>query len=234
MKGKKTELILALDLDSPEEAKKFLSMHCSKLKYIKIGPKLFIKGGKDFLSSVIESGWEIFLDVKLHDIPNTVKGAVEAASELGLWALTVHTAGGKNMMEAAFNARGSCEKPLLFGVTVLTSMDELVWKDVNPESSMDECLKIRAKAALVAGMDGVVCSAKDLKLFNEEEYGSLLKVVPGIRPKDFSSRDDQKRVATPAEAARGGADYIVVGRPILNSDNPDKVIDNILEDLENE
>jgi len=230
---KKTELILALDLDSPEEAKDFLYKNCSELKYIKIGPKLFIKGGKDFLSFVIGEGWNVFLDVKLHDIPNTVKGAVEAASELGLWALTIHAAGGVKMMEEAFNARKPPKKPLLFGVTVLTSMDELAWQEVTPGSSMRESLVSRAKACLAAKVDGIVCSAMDLNLFSGQEYESLLKVVPGIRPKNFLAKDDQKRVATPSEAAKNGADYIVVGRPILKSNNPKDVINNILEDLRN-
>jgi orotidine-5'-phosphate decarboxylase len=234
LRDRKTELILALDLDSPEEAREFLTKNCSNLKYIKIGPKLFIKGGKDFLSFVIGEGWDVFLDVKLHDIPNTVKGAVEAASELGLWALTLHAAGGIKMMEDAFRARGSKEKPLLFGVTVLTSMDESTLQEVTPGCSIKESLVARAKACLAAKMDGIVCSTKDLHLFSGKEYENLLKVVPGIRPKDFVNKDDQKRVATPAEAARSGADYIVVGRPILLSHDPKEVINNILEDLENE
>lgn len=234
MKDRKTELILALDLDTPEEAKDFLSRNCSKLRYIKIGPKLFIKGGKDFLSFVIGEGWNVFLDVKLHDIPNTVKGAVEAASELGLWALTLHAAGGIKMMEEASYARDPQKKPLLFGVTVLTSMDESTLQEVTPGSSIRESLEARARACVAAKMDGIVCSAKDLNLFGGKEYENLLKVVPGIRPKDFITKDDQKRVATPSEAARSGADYIVVGRPILRSHNPKEVINSILEDLKNE
>jgi orotidine-5'-phosphate decarboxylase len=177
-----------------------------------------------------EGGWEIFLDIKLHDIPNTVAAAIKALSAENIWAVTLHTSGGSAMMSAAADIRDD-KRPLLFGVTVLTSHDSKTWEEVNPGCSMESALLKRAESAMSSHMDGIVCSPRELPMFGQRDFESLLKIVPGVRPVDYVMNDDQKRTATPADAARGGADFVVVGRPITQAADPGEVIDVILEEL---
>lgn len=227
----KPRLIVALDQDTVRRALYFLDKWGQRVRFIKIGPGLFAQGGRALLSELHGGGWKVFLDLKLHDIPNTVAKAVRALSEEAAWAITLHTSGGAAMMEAASLARED-GKTLLFGVTVLTSMDDRSWQEVHPGCPMNAALLKRAEVAKNSGMDGIVCSPGDLSLFGRERFGSLLKIVPGIRPSAYERADDQKRAATPRFAAKGGADYLVVGRPITQAHDPDKAIDAILKDLE--
>ena len=209
-------LILALDTDSIDEAYDILDEIGDSLHFVKVGHRLFAQGGRTFVTSLISRGFNVFLDLKLHDIPNTVKIALEEYLDLGIWAITLHTAGGSKMLEYAAEAkRRQGSDTYLLGVTVLTSHNADSWEEINPGCLIENAIVSRAKICLNSGLDGLVCSPMDLPLVGKTEAGSLIKVVPGIRlSKNF---DDQKRVTSPLDAIKGGADYIVVGRPILSS-----------------
>lgn len=233
MKKEKCGLIVAVDTHTLDEARFFLERLDKATEYVKIGPRLYALGGGDFVKEIVDMGYSLFLDLKLHDIPNTVAMACEPLAELGLWALTVHTSGGYEMMSRAVQARdraGSSMK--LLGITVLTSLGGDIWEEVHPGCDIDRALAARASAADRAGLDGIVCSPLDLELL-KSKAPSLLRVVPGIRTEKVSS-EDQTRVATPQSAARGGADYIVVGRPILEAADPVKAAKDIIAALREE
>lgn len=209
-------LILALDVEKPGDIFPLLDELQGELRYVKIGPRLYFQGGRELIRQLVDGGYKVFLDLKLHDIPNTVGMGVEVLSDLGIWALTIHTSGGIPMMARAREAARKNGETLILGVTVLTSLAGEDWDRVHPELSLERALQARAEAAQEAGIDGVVCSPLDLQLVRSA--CNLLTVVPGIRP--ASMGDDQARVATPATAIASGADFLVVGRPILKA--PDR------------
>lgn len=226
MKNHSSKLILALDVDSLEKAGHFVAALSGSLGMFKIGSVLFTAFGPRVIELVKASGSDVFLDLKYHDIPNTVANAVRMAVRLGVRMLTLHTAGGREMLEAAVNAcrDESCRlkvgPPLLLGVTVLTS-----------QSAAPETVLALAREGLGAGLDGVVCSPQEIRLLRENIPGAFVIVTPGIRPLD-ASVGDQKRVATPGDALRAGADFLVVGRPILEADDPLKAAAAILKEME--
>ncbi len=230
MEEKQCGLILALDVAAPDVAREFLDRLDKATRYVKIGPRLYAKGGLSFVKEIIDSGYDVFLDFKLHDIPNTVASAVEPLAEAGLWALTLHTSGGYEMMARSAAMRDRTGSPMkLFGITVLTSLGGALWSDAHPGCDMSEALIGRAETAERAGMDGIVCSPLDLELLSGRAK-KLLRIVPGIRAKRVST-EDQSRVATAADAAKAGASYIVVGRPILESADPIAAAKDILNTL---
>lgn len=220
-------LILALDVETPADVFPLLDETRGELRYVKIGPRLYFQGGKELISRLVNDGYKVFLDLKLHDIPNTVGMAVEVLSDLGIWALTLHTSGGVPMMARAREAARNNGETLLLGVTVLTSLAGNDWDKVHPGLTLEKALRGRAEAAQEAGIDGVVCSPLDLPLIRSA--CNLLTVVPGIRP--ASMGDDQARVATPATAICSGADYLVVGRPILKATNRRQAVLDIKESI---
>lgn len=223
-------LIIALDLPTPDGARAFLEKLDKATPYVKIGPRLYALGGTKFAKEIIDMGYDLFLDLKLHDIPNTVASAVEPLSELGLWALTIHTSGGYEMMARSVAMRDKNKsKMMLLGITVLTSLGGELWNDVHPGCDLNAALAARAETAERAGLEGIVCSPLDLELL-QGKAKRLLRVVPGIRISKVST-EDQTRVATPKDAAKNGAGYIVVGRPILEAADPIKAAKNILKDL---
>lgn len=227
----KCGLIVALDVPSPEAARNFLDRLDKATQYIKIGPRLYAMGGLPFVKEIISRGYNVFLDLKLHDIPNTVAAAVEPLSEAGLWALTLHTSGGFEMMSRSAAIRDKTGSGMkLLGITVLTSLGGQLWSDVHPGCDMKEALIRRAETAQKAGLDGIVCSPVDLALLRGHAE-NLLRVVPGIRAKKVST-EDQTRVATAKDAAEAGASYIVVGRPILEAPDPIAATKDILKTLE--
>ena len=231
MNGRKCRLIVALDVPTPDDARSFLDRLEGATEYIKIGPRLYAMGGVPFVRELIARGCSVFLDLKLHDIPNTVASAVEPLSELGLWALTLHTSGGYEMMARSVAARDRTgSKTNLLGITVLTSLGGELWSDVHPGCDMKEALSSRAETAERAGLDGIVCSPLDLELL-KGKAGRLMRVVPGIRAKKVST-EDQTRVATAKDAAAAGASYIVVGRPILEAPDPVAAAKRIISELE--
>ncbi|HDQ93010.1 MAG TPA: orotidine-5'-phosphate decarboxylase, partial [Synergistetes bacterium] len=223
--------ILAADLGDMDAAVETIEPLVRELTYIKIGPGLFAQGGMSFVERVMKLGFKVFLDLKLHDIPNTVSMAVRHFSETGIWALTVHSAGGNAMLEAAAKARDESGNLMkLFGVTVLTSHDSASWESVTPGCVMREALKARVRACGVSGMDGIVCSPADLELVLPIAGRDLEMVVPGIR--DQGGHDDQKRSASLERALDRGADYLVIGRPVLNAPSPVLALSEILDRVE--
>ena len=219
MDSKQCGLILALDLPTLDGARAFLERLDKATPYVKVGPRLYAMGGISFAKEIINMGYNLFLDLKLHDIPNTVASAVEPLSEIGLWALTIHTSGGYEMMARSVAMRDKTGSNMnLFGITVLTSLGGELWSDVHPGSDLQSSLIARAETAERAGLDGIVCSPLDLSLL-KGKAGKLARVVPGIR-RMRTSAEDQTRVATAKEAAAAGASFIVVGRPILEAEDP--------------
>ncbi|WP_288297720.1 orotidine-5'-phosphate decarboxylase [uncultured Pyramidobacter sp.] len=224
-------LFAALDLDSLREARRTMDALSGIVDAIKIGPRLYAQGGAPFLKEIVDHGFKLFLDLKLHDIPNTVRLAVETLADLGIFCLTLQAAGGRRMMEESVAARdrlGSTMK--LLGITVLTSFDEKSWDEVAPGCPMDVAIKKRAWLCGDCGMDGLVCSPLDLPEVRAVTPPTLLKVVPGVRL--VAGGDDQSRVATPADAFRNGADYIVMGRPIYKAPDVRKAVAEIARSIE--
>ena len=213
-----TGLIAALDTTDVEKARAWaeqLAPHCGMLK---VGLEFFLSHGADGLRALGDS--PIFLDLKLHDIPNTVAGGVRAVLPLAPSMLTLHASGGPAMIAAARRTaeEAGAARPTLLAVTVLTSMDEAALAAIGVTATPEEQVKRLARMALDAGADGLVCSAREVRMLREIAPTAVL-VVPGIRPAGFPS-GDQKRTMTPAEAAEAGADWLVVGRPITASPDP--------------
>lgn len=224
-----TEVILALDLPSGSDALRLLD-RLPTLRWVKVGSVLMTREGAPFIASLRARGLQVFLDLKWHDIPNTVAGAVGAAGDLGVSMATVHTLGGRKMMEAAAAAAGGTLR--LVGVTVLTSHDDTTFGDAVGRpgiSTRDEAIRL-ARAAEAAGLDGVVCSALEIGGIRQALGPAALVVVPGIRrPEDATG--DQRRTASPQAAAAAGATHIVVGRPVLESKDPEEALRSMLEAL---
>ncbi len=230
MNNKKCELIAAVDLPTLDAAREFLEKLDKATPYVKIGPRLYAMGGTQFIGEIVKKGYSLFLDLKLHDIPNTVASAVEPLSEMGLWALTIHTSGGREMMSRSVAMRDKTGSRMnIFGITVLTSLGGDLWSEVHPGSDLDRSLEARALAAASAGLDGIVCSPLDLSLLSGKAE-KLARVVPGIR-RIRASTEDQTRVATAKEAAAAGASYVVVGRPILEAADPISEVRSILKEI---
>lgn len=226
------DVIIACDFKSAEDTFKFLDLFRDEERkpFLKIGMELFYAEGPAIVREIKRRGHRIFLDLKLHDIPNTVASAVEPLSELGLWALTIHTSGGYEMMARSVAMRDKTGSRMkLLGITVLTSLGGELWSDVHPGCDMQQALIGRAETAQRAGLDGIVCSPLDLELLKGRAE-KLLRVVPGIRAKKVST-EDQTRVATAKDAAEAGASYIVVGRPILEAADPIAAAKDILKTL---
>jgi orotidine-5'-phosphate decarboxylase len=198
----------------------------------KVGSTLFTAEGPQAVKELAGLGAEIFLDLKFHDIPNTVAGAVASAAELpNVRLLTLHTTGGLAMMKAASEAAATKkDRPLLFGVTILTSLDAAAIRQVGLQGTPNSRVVALAKLAQKAGLDGVVCSAKEVRAIRRACGPDLLILVPSVRPRG-SAANDQARVATPGEAAQAGADYLVVGRPITASPNPRESAIAIAEEI---
>jgi orotidine-5'-phosphate decarboxylase len=228
-------LIVALDYDNIDAAKSLVSQLSPEQCRLKVGKEMFTLFGPDWVRYLSNAGFDVFLDLKFHDIPNTVAKAVIAAGQLGVWMVNVHASGGKDMIEAAKEAaiKSSAinNSPLLLSaVTVLTSMDERQFVDVY--NSTDIAAKVLSLATLAqsAGADGVVCSAKEAKMLRANVKKDFCLVTPGIRPLGSAS-DDQKRVMTPKQAISAGVDYLVIGRPITKAQNPALVITEINQSL---
>jgi orotidine-5'-phosphate decarboxylase len=213
-------LIVALDLPSAREALALVDRLGAPAGYFKVGAQLFTREGPDLVAELKDRGRHVFLDLKYHDIPNTVARAVEAAAELGVDMLTLHAAGGTAMMKAARDAAGE-DGPVLVGVTLLTSFTATdvveVW-DKELRSLRDEVARLAALAA-DAGLDGVVASALEVEALKRKHGPDFVVVTPGIRARG-DDVGDQVRTATPAEAVRAGADYLVVGRPVYAAADP--------------
>lgn len=222
-------LIVALDVDKPEEAVRLVKrLSPLGITHFKIGLNLFTQAGPAAVEQVHQHGGKVFLDLKFHDIPNTVNGAVRAAARLKVWMANVHIQGGSAMMRSAL-AAAEGKGPLLIGVTVLTSMAEKDLEELGVRNPIEAQVLSLAKLAAAAGLNGVVASAREAAVIREACGPEFLIVTPGIRPGGKETRD-QKRTAGPLEAIRAGADYLVVGRPILEAEDPAAAAGRILEE----
>ncbi|MFA5057752.1 MAG: orotidine-5'-phosphate decarboxylase [Opitutaceae bacterium] len=226
------DLILVLDAPSPRDVAPVLARLRGQVRWAKIGLEMFTACGPDCVREVAGLGFDVFLDLKLHDIPNTVARAVEAAAQLPIKMLTLHTAGGREMMRRAVKAREqSAPNLLLLGVTVLTSLAENDLRDIGVGGNPEAQVVRLARLAVDCGLGGLVCSPLELKPLRAKLPPAIKLVTPGIRPAGVSGGDDQTRVMTPTEAARAGANFIVVGRPIFKATDPAAAAQAILAEL---
>lgn len=226
-----SKLIVALDFQTAEEALDFIKPLSPEMCKLKVGFELFVAAGPDFVRRIIDMGFDVFLDLKFHDIPNTVAAACQSAAKLGVWMMNVHASGGDRMMLAAKQALQEIDSPAkLIAVTVLTSMDDSQLAATNVQVSPQDQVKHLAQLAKQSSLDGVVCSAQEAKLLRSILGDDFLLVTPGIRPAG-SEQGDQHRIMTPADANAAGVSFIVVGRPITQSDNPVAVIEQINRDM---
>ena len=219
-----TELIVALDVPNLQQANSTLDQLAGSVRWFKVGLQLFTACGPAIVREVRARGASVFLDLKFHDIPNTVAGAAQSAAALGVEMFNVHASGGEEMMRAAIQGaqRAGVKRPLIIAVTVLTS-----------QVAKEEDVLRLAAAAKTSGLDGVVCSAREAVTLKRELGADFKLVCPGIRPA-WSETGDQKRIVTPRDAAKAGADYIVVGRPILAAPNPADAAKRVVEEMQTE
>jgi len=232
-------IIVALDVPTTREALELADELGPVVGAFKIGKQLFVSEGPDVVRKLKETGAKIFLDLKFHDIPNTVAKAVQSAIDVGVDMLTVHTSGGSEMLTAAENASNEkaamlgIDSPLILGVTVLTSMDDANLAELGiREGTQGQVVRL-AKLAASSGLRGLVCSPQEIKILREELGNEIQLVTPGIRS-DSSPADDQKRTMSPAEAIKAGASWLVIGRPITLAENPRAAAIDILNSIDPE
>ena len=226
----KDRLIVALDLPGAEQARALVSRLGPATSVYKVGSQLFTSAGPAFVSELVEAGHPVFLDLKFHDIPNTVASAVSAAARLGVAFVDVHASGGKAMLEAASQSlRGT--RTRLLAVTVLTSLTAAALDEIGASGPVEASVRRLARLAQDAGADGVVASPNEVALIRAECGPSFLVVTPGIRPAGATAFD-QARSATPAAALRAGADYLVVGRPVIEAADPRAAAAAIVAEME--
>ena len=218
-------IIVALDFNSAELALKLVDSLDPKLCRLKIGKELYTACGPDLLKQIQSRGFEVFLDLKFHDIPNTVAKAVSVAGDLGVWMLNVHASGGRAMMEAAREAlvKFESQRPKLIAVTVLTSLAQADFSQIGIDCSPEEQVSKLAFLTRDAGLDCVVCSAAETHLLRAQLPEDFCLVTPGIRRASDAS-GDQKRILGPADAIRNGSSYLVVGRPITQAESPNEAL----------
>ena len=224
----KSPIIVALDMgpkNALDLAKEINPQDCK----VKVGSQLFTIGGPSVIEKLKDLGFDVFLDLKFHDIPNTVKKAVEATIKMGVWMLNVHSLGGREMLKVAHEVIEKASiKPLLVGVTVLTSLNDKALKEIGLEHKTEDQVLLLAKLCETEGLDGVVCSPNELSILREQMHENFLLVTPGIRSEE-ANKDDQKRISTAASAINKGANFIVIGREITSHNDPKGKIKKILE-----
>ena len=227
----KDRLIVALDVPTAAQAREMARQLGGICRWVKVGLELYLAAGSAIVEELASQGLSVFLDLKFHDIPNTVAGAVRSAASMGASLLTVHAAGGPAMLAAAAEAAASsANSPRLLAVTVLTSMDAAQLAAIGVDSSpADQVLRL-ARMARNSGIDGLVCSAEEIRVLRQELGPAMQLVIPGIRPAG-SEVGDQKRISTPADAIRAGANALVVGRPITKASNPAQAAEAILKEI---
>jgi orotidine-5'-phosphate decarboxylase len=226
-------LIVALDFPTAGQALRHVERLEDQCLWFKVGLELYLAAGSSIVTSLRDRGFNVFLDLKLHDIPNTVAGAVRSVSPLGAALLTIHAGGGSAMLAAAAEAAATTPNaPRLLAVTLLTSMDAAQLHAIGvPDAPSIQVMRL-ARLAASAGFDGLVCSPEETRLLRAELPGDPLLVVPGIRPAGAAvEMDDQRRIATPASAIADGASMLVVGRPITRAANPAAAAEAILSEI---
>jgi len=236
----KEKIIVALDVNTVEEVREIIEEIGGEVGAFKIGLQLFTAAGASFVRENVEKGIKLFLDLKFHDIPNTVSKAAIEAARLGVWMFDVHALGGSEMMrQTAEKVREFCEKenivrPKIIGVTILTSSNQETLREIGIENEIDSEVVNLAQLTAKCGLDGVVASPLEIERIRENvEKENFLIVTPGIRP-NFATNDDQKRVMTPSAAIKAGADYLVIGRPITQAKDRLSAVKKILEEIETE
>ena len=231
MNDARSKLIVALDLPDRKAALDSVERLSGHVGFFKIGLEIFTHEGPRLVKEILDRGEKVFLDLKLHDIPNTVRGAVRSACRLGVQMLTVHASGGPAMLAAANQeAQSSASPPLLLAVTALTSLSEAEIRTMGIAGSIEQWVERLAAIAHDSGIPGIVVSSKELSMLRSR-FGNLQFVIPGIRPAG-AAHQDQSRTATPGEAIKAGANYIVVGRPILQAPDPADAADSIVEEIQ--
>jgi orotidine-5'-phosphate decarboxylase len=224
-------IIVALDFPSRAEALALVEQLDPTRCRLKVGKELFTRSGPALVETLVGKGYEIFLDLKFHDIPNTVAGACRAAADLGVWMVNIHALGGRRMMEAAREAVDkSAHAPKLIAVSILTSMAEADLAEIGLAGSPAENVQRLARLARQAGMDGLVCSPQEVAMLCEQMGSDFDLVTPGIRPA-WSEKGDQSRITTPAQAIALGSTYLVIGRPITAAPSPLEALQRIEEEL---
>lgn len=225
MKNADPRVIVALDYPDASQALNFVAQVTPELCRLKVGKELFTSAGPAFVEQLVARGFDVFLDLKFHDIPNTVARACAAAAGLGVWMMNVHALGGRRMMEAACEAITSQgqHRPLLIAVTILTSMEQQDLAEIGLSGTPRENVSRLAALASQSGLDGVVCSPKEVELLSQQEGRDFALVTPGIRPAG-AEVNDQKRIMTPGDAIRAGSHYLVIGRPITQAPQPVEVL----------
>jgi len=221
------KVIVALDYANLADAKSLVSKLNPDYCHLKVGKELFTSTGPAFIDYLHSKHFKVFLDLKFHDIPTTVKKACEAASQLGVWMINVHASGGSSMLEAALEGiNKSNQPPLLIAGTVLTSMNQKMLEEIGVTTKLEDQVLRLAKLAETSGLNGIVCSAKDLEFLKNQLHKSFLYVTPGIRMTGDAS-NDQVRTLTPIEAIKAGSSHLVIGRPITQSTNPSETLEKI-------
>lgn len=225
-----SKIIVALDFPDEKSTMQLVEQLDPGMCRVKVGKELFTRCGPLLVKQLIADGFDVFLDLKFHDIPNTVARACEAAAKLGVWMVNVHSLGGVAMMEAAREALEDDNAPLLIAVTLLTSSGEKELADIGIQQTPAELVKQLASMAQLAGLDGVVCSAQEASILKQQCGEHFILVTPGIRP-EHSAVDDQQRVMTPEQAVANGSDYLVIGRPVTQAEHPVKILQAINESI---
>ncbi len=238
MRVVQNKLIVALDLETADGARRLISSLHGIAGMFKIGSQLFTAAGPDFVKEIIKAGEKIFLDLKFHDIPNTVAAAGVEATRLGVSMFNVHAGGGRAMMRRTAEAVAECAageglaRPVILGVTVLTSSDDATLKEIGVREKVDEMVSRLAKLTADSGLDGVVASAREVSLVRAAvAKPGFIVVTPGVRPAG-AGKDDQARVMSPREAIAAGADYLVVGRPIVAAPDPARAAQLIVDEMQ--
>lgn len=226
------KVIVALDYDNQETALSFVDELNPDICRLKVGKEMFTLFGPSFVTELVNRKFDVFLDLKFHDIPNTVAKACKAAAELGVWMINVHASGGKPMMEAAKKAVAESAHPQtkLIAVTVLTSMDDAQLQQVAGDVTTAEQVGRLASLTVESGLDGIVCSAREAGTLRKVVPDNFLLVTPGIRPAG-SDAGDQKRVMTPEEAIKAGVSYLVMGRPITQASSPVAMLEQVNQSI---
>lgn len=224
-------IIVALDFPNEKEALALVDQLEPGRCRLKVGKELFTRSGPEFVRKLVKQNFDVFLDLKFHDIPNTVARACQAGADLGVWMINVHAMGGRKMLEAAREALPANDSnPKLIAVTVLTSMGADDLKEIGLNHSPAEQVKHLATLTHDCGLDGVVCSPQEIALLREDLDTSFELITPGIRP-EWSATGDQKRIMTPAQAMQAGSNYLVIGRPITQAEDPMQALEKIEKEL---
>ena len=212
-------VIVALDFNNERDAFGLVDQLSPDYCKLKVGKELFTACGPQLVKNLVSRKFDVFLDLKFHDIPNTVAHALKAARDLGVWMVNVHASGGSRMMSAARTALNENSDPLLIAVTVLTSMEQQDLQQIGISTPLDQHILVLSKLAADAGLDGVVCSAMESAMLRAELGAEFCLVTPGIRPAGFDL-DDQRRIVTPKDAINAGSHFLVIGRPVTQAANP--------------